>query len=147
MADLDSVLARAELLLARLEAVLPHPPAAPDWAASIAFRYRKRGSSGVLEPVRHVATIRLDALVDAALQRHANEVAAGALAAELSQLLRRGALARDPAGHAGGAHQGGGAERGGRDPRVLRERVEQNTERRTQNRSILKPPWTTFPSS
>lgn len=69
MADLDSVLARAERLLARLEAVLPHPPAAPDWAASIAFRYRKRGSSGVLEPVRHVATIRLDALVEVETQK------------------------------------------------------------------------------
>ncbi|MGD9832132.1 MAG: ATP-binding protein [Piscinibacter sp.] len=69
MADLDSVLARAEQLLARLEAVLPHPPAAPDWAASIAFRYRKRGASGVLEPVRHVATIRLDALVEVEPQK------------------------------------------------------------------------------
>ena len=58
--DLSSLIARAEALLARLEAVLPHPPAAPDWAASIAFRYRKRGGSGVLEPVRHVAPIRLD---------------------------------------------------------------------------------------
>lgn len=69
MADLDSVLARAEQLLARLEAVLPHPPAAPDWAASTAFRYRKRGASGVLEPVRHVATIRLDALVEVEPQK------------------------------------------------------------------------------
>ena len=69
MADLDSVLARAERLLQRLEAVLPHPPAAPDWAASIAFRYRKRGASGVLEPVRHVATIRLDALVEVEPQK------------------------------------------------------------------------------
>ncbi len=69
MADLDSVLARAEQLLARLEAVLPHPPAAPDWAASTAFRYRKRGSSGVLEPVRHVATIRLEALVEVEPQK------------------------------------------------------------------------------
>ncbi len=69
MADLDSVLARAEQLLARLEAVLPHPPTAPDWAASTAFRYRKRGSSGVLEPVRHVATIRLEALVEVEPQK------------------------------------------------------------------------------
>lgn len=69
MADLDSVLARAEQLLARLEAVLPHAPAAPDWAASIAFRYRKRGASGVLEPVKHVATIRLDALVEVEPQK------------------------------------------------------------------------------
>lgn len=69
MADLDSVLARAERLLQRLEAVLPHPPAAPDWAASIAFRYRKRGASGVLEPVRHVATIRLESLVEVEPQK------------------------------------------------------------------------------
>jgi predicted AAA+ superfamily ATPase len=69
MADLDSFLSRAERLLQRLEAVLPHPPAAPDWAASIAFRYRRRGASGVLEPVRHVATIRLDALVEVGPQK------------------------------------------------------------------------------
>ena len=55
----DSLLARAESLLARLEAVLPHAATAPDWAASVAFRYRRRGNAGVLEPVRHVATIRL----------------------------------------------------------------------------------------
>src|SRR5512147_3006640 len=69
MADLESVLARAERLLARLEAVLPHALSAPDWAASIAFRYRKRGASGALEPVRHVATIRLDALVEVEPQK------------------------------------------------------------------------------
>ena len=69
MADLESVLARAERLLQRLEAVLPHPPAAPDWAASIAFRYRKRGASGVIEPVRHVATIRLESLVEVEPQK------------------------------------------------------------------------------
>ncbi|HJV63094.1 MAG TPA: ATP-binding protein [Albitalea sp.] len=59
MADVDSLISRAEALIARLEAVLPHPPVAPDWSASIAFRYRKRGGSGQLEPVRHVAPIRL----------------------------------------------------------------------------------------
>jgi predicted AAA+ superfamily ATPase len=50
---------RAERLLGRLEAVLPHAPAEPDWAASTAFRYRRRGAAGALEPVRHVATVRL----------------------------------------------------------------------------------------
>ena len=50
---------RAEHLLARVETVLPQAPAEPDWAASTAFRYRRRGAAGVLEPVRHVATIRL----------------------------------------------------------------------------------------
>ena len=71
-APADSLLhlmARAEAFLDRLEAVLPHPPRAPDWNASIAFRYRKRGASGVIEPVRHVATIRLDALVEVSAQK------------------------------------------------------------------------------
>jgi predicted AAA+ superfamily ATPase len=44
--------------------VLPHPASAPDWGASIAFRYRRRGSVGVLEPVRHVANIRLSDLLE-----------------------------------------------------------------------------------
>lgn len=56
---LDSLLQRAEQLLARLEAILPHPLGAPDWPASIAFRYRKRGGSGWLQPVAHVARIQL----------------------------------------------------------------------------------------
>lgn len=55
----EQMLQRAERLMARLEAVLPQPLSAPDWAASVAFRYRKRGGHGVLEPVRHVATIAL----------------------------------------------------------------------------------------
>ena len=50
---------RAEALLGRLEAVLPHLLTAPDWSASIALRYRKRAASAWLEPVKHVATIRL----------------------------------------------------------------------------------------
>jgi predicted AAA+ superfamily ATPase len=54
-----SLIARADALLERLEGVLPRPPAVPDWAASTAFRYRKRAGSGSIEPVRHVATIRL----------------------------------------------------------------------------------------
>ena len=69
MADLESILARAERLLARLEAVLPHALSAPDWSASIAFRYRKRGASGLLEPVRHVAGIRLGTLVEVEPQK------------------------------------------------------------------------------
>jgi uncharacterized protein len=63
------LMARAEALLGRLEAVLPHPLTAPDWAAAIAFRYRKRGGSGWIEPVRHVAPIRLAALVEVEPQK------------------------------------------------------------------------------
>ena len=63
------LIARAEALLSRLEAVLPHPLTAPDWAAAIAFRYRKRGGSGLIEPVRHVAPIRLSSLVEVEPQK------------------------------------------------------------------------------
>ncbi len=69
MSDVQTLIERAEALLARLEAVLPRPLAAPDWAASIAYRYRKRGGTGALEPVRHVATIHLDALVEVEPQK------------------------------------------------------------------------------
>jgi predicted AAA+ superfamily ATPase len=69
MSSLETLIARAEALLGRLEAVLPHAPAAPDWSASVAYRYRKRGGSGVLEPVRHVATIRLSDLKEVEPQK------------------------------------------------------------------------------
>ena len=56
----ELLLERATQLLARIEAVLPQPLTAPDWGRAIAWRYRKRSSGhGVLEPVRHVADIRL----------------------------------------------------------------------------------------
>ncbi|KAF1022363.1 MAG: hypothetical protein GAK30_01147 [Paracidovorax wautersii] len=59
----ERLLTRAEALIARIETVLPQPLAAPDWEASVAFRYRKRTSGhGVLEPVRHVARMALDDL-------------------------------------------------------------------------------------
>ncbi len=61
---LSHLIARAESLLGRLESVLPHALQAPDWSAANAFRYRKRGGSGFIEPVRHAATIRLDDLVE-----------------------------------------------------------------------------------
>ena len=69
MPDLDSLIARAEALLTRLESVLPHALAAPDWQASVAFRYRKRRTGAVLEPVRSVATIRLADLVEVEPQK------------------------------------------------------------------------------
>jgi predicted AAA+ superfamily ATPase len=69
MADFDSLISRAEALVQRLEAVLPHPLTAPDWATSVAFRYRKRGGSGLLDPVKHVATIRLANLCEVEPQK------------------------------------------------------------------------------
>ena len=64
-----NLITRAEALLARLENVLPTPLAAPDWSAAIAFRYRRRGASGAITPVRHVADIRLGALVEVEPQK------------------------------------------------------------------------------
>jgi len=56
----EQLIERADRLLARIESILPQPLSAPDWGASVAFRYRKRSSGhGALEPVRHVAVIRL----------------------------------------------------------------------------------------
>jgi predicted AAA+ superfamily ATPase len=57
---LERLVQRAEALMARIESVLPQPMSAPDWSASVAFRYRKRSSGhGGLEPVRHVAQLGL----------------------------------------------------------------------------------------
>ena len=66
---LDHLISRAEQLLVRLEAVLPHAATAPDWGAAIAFRYRRRGSVGVVEPVRHVGNIRLSDLKEVEPQK------------------------------------------------------------------------------
>ena len=62
-AQFEHLLLRAEQLIGRIEAVLPQALTAPDWSASVAYRYRKRSSGhGVLEPVRHVGVMRLDNL-------------------------------------------------------------------------------------
>ncbi|NMM75653.1 ATP-binding protein [Acidovorax sp. SRB_24] len=59
----DHLIERAEQLIARIESVLPQPLSAPDWTAAVAWRYRKRSSGhGTLEPVRHVALMRLQDL-------------------------------------------------------------------------------------
>ena len=59
MNDLEHFLARAESLLQRVEQVLPGTPPAPDWESSVAFRWRKRGSQGFLQPVAHPHRILL----------------------------------------------------------------------------------------
>ena len=64
---LERLVDRVERLMDRVELVLPKPLGEPDWQASIAFRYKKRSGSsghGVLEPVRHVAPLRLADLVE-----------------------------------------------------------------------------------
>lgn len=63
-------LERAEQFMARVEASLPHAMEQPDWGASIAFRYRKRGSGQcVIEPVRHVSAIYLHDLKEIDAQK------------------------------------------------------------------------------
>ncbi len=68
--NFDRLLVRAEQLMARIESVLPQALSQPDWGASNAFRYRKRSSGhGVLEPVRHVGTLRLADLQEIDVQK------------------------------------------------------------------------------
>ena len=68
-AALESFLNRAEGLLTRLEAILPHAATPPDWGASTAFRARRRHGALVLEPVRAVSRIRLSDLQEVEPQK------------------------------------------------------------------------------
>lgn len=81
-ATLDTVLLRADQLLARLEDVLPQPLTAPDWDAALAWRYRRRiGAAGwgaaTLQAVRHVGRIALADLreVDDQKERYTRNLA------------------------------------------------------------------------
>jgi predicted AAA+ superfamily ATPase len=66
----EHLLSRAEQLIDRIEAVLPQPLAVPDWTKAIAYRYRKRSTGhGTLEPVRHVAVMRLSDLREIEAQK------------------------------------------------------------------------------
>ena len=85
--NFERLILRAEQLIARIESVLPQPLAAPaDWAASVAWRYRKRSSGhAVLEPVRHVAPLQLSDLQEIdgqkeKIQRNTEQFVRGALA-------------------------------------------------------------------
>ncbi|MDE2047032.1 MAG: ATP-binding protein [Betaproteobacteria bacterium] len=70
---LDHLLARGEALLAQVERSLQHawpgPLAAPDWAASPAFRYRSRHQRARLEPVTMLSAITLADLKDIDAQK------------------------------------------------------------------------------
>jgi predicted AAA+ superfamily ATPase len=70
MTPLEQFLLRAEALLQRVEAVLPPAaPREPDWKRGFAFRWRKRGTGGYLQPVAHASTIRLGDLHNIAPQK------------------------------------------------------------------------------
>ncbi|MYN28227.1 ATP-binding protein [Duganella levis] len=62
-AALDQFLARAEALLARVEAILPPAAPQPEWERGFAFRWRKRANGpSYLQAVAHVSSIALDDL-------------------------------------------------------------------------------------
>jgi predicted AAA+ superfamily ATPase len=66
----EHLLVRAEQLISRIESVLPQALSAPDWNASVAYRYRKRSSGhGALEPVRHVGVMHLPDLREIEIQK------------------------------------------------------------------------------
>ena len=82
MTDVTKLISRAESLLARLEAIVPQPLPAPDWKAAHAFRWRKRGGSGHLQPVLHPHRITLDDIRDVdeqkkILERNTRQFVAG----------------------------------------------------------------------
>ena len=93
LSALESLALRAEQLLTRLEAVLPHPLAPPDWSAAIAFRYRKRAGSGYLQPVRAVAPMALSDLqeVDGQKDRLVRNTAQFVAGAPANNVLLTGA--------------------------------------------------------
>jgi predicted AAA+ superfamily ATPase len=65
----EQLLARALLLVERIEQVLPQPLQAPDWQAATVFRYRKRHGSARLEPVSHPSLVGFSDLREVDAQR------------------------------------------------------------------------------
>lgn len=62
MTNWDELYIRAETLLSRLEELLSTSQSDPDWDTAIAFRWRKSGGAGVMQPVIHPHYVTLDAL-------------------------------------------------------------------------------------
>jgi predicted AAA+ superfamily ATPase len=69
MDELSQFLERAEALMARIERLLPQQDAPPDFATSIAFRWRRRNGRGFLQSVAHPHAIRFEDLRDIDRQR------------------------------------------------------------------------------
>ena len=59
---LERLINRVEQLLERCEAMFPGPPSQPDWKKGLAYRWRKRGNVGYLQPVTHLHKIHLSDL-------------------------------------------------------------------------------------
>ncbi len=71
--QLAHLVARANQLIDRLDAVLPPPPKEIDWNAAIAFRWRKLNGRGWLQPIPRVSNIRLSNLQGIERQRQTIE--------------------------------------------------------------------------
>lgn len=66
-AQLEALLARAETVLAKLDAMLPPAAHLPDWKSAAAFRWRKPANAwgrGIIEAVKHPHYITFDDLKD-----------------------------------------------------------------------------------
>lgn len=68
-ADSAALLVRLDALLEFAQSTWGAALRAPDWSASVAFRYRRRGAHAALEPVRQIASIALDDLREIDLQK------------------------------------------------------------------------------
>ena len=62
MNDWNKLYHRAEMLLSRIEGLLKADPPEPNWNAAVAFRWRKQGHGGLIQPVTHPHQITSDAL-------------------------------------------------------------------------------------
>jgi predicted AAA+ superfamily ATPase len=72
MSQLTQFLNHAEILIARLEAILPKADFPPDWGAGMAFRWRRHGGRerrAYLQPVLHISPIALSDLHNIELQK------------------------------------------------------------------------------
>jgi len=69
--DLAALIARAENVLARVEALLPPIAPDPDWKRVTAARWRKQGGRSWLQGIAHPHAIRLDDLVAVDEQKRA----------------------------------------------------------------------------
>ncbi|MDE2004848.1 MAG: ATP-binding protein [Betaproteobacteria bacterium] len=69
--DVDKLIARAEAVLARVEALLPPAGPDPDWRKVTAARWRKRSGRGWLQGVAHPHSVALADLVAVDAQKQA----------------------------------------------------------------------------
>ncbi len=68
-ADLKAFLARAAMLMERLEPLLPAPREAIDWSVSLAARWHREGQGGYLQPLSVSLDLRLADLIGVDRQR------------------------------------------------------------------------------